>query len=57
MAALVVINDRATQSAGRRIVLLLLVLNLSPPSLYLNVLFVEVHHFLIPVLNNFVDFA
>ena len=57
VAALVVIDDRASESTGRRIILLLLALNFSLPTLYLNVLFVEVHHFLIPVGNNFVDFA
>ena len=49
LAALVVINDRASESARRRVVMLLLVLNFSLPSLYLNVLLVEVKHFLIPV--------
>ena len=57
VAALVVINYRASESTGRWIVLLLLALNFCLTTFNLNVLFVEVHHFLIPVGNNFVDFA
>jgi len=57
VAALVVINDRASKSTGRGIVLLLLVFDFGLTAFNLNVLFVEVHHFLIPVGNNFVDFA